>query len=86
MSLAINCKEVTKVLLPDGWHQCVPKSFLLDAYEYTGIEDDDHYMTATPFGTGYTFTEIGGGSHGDQLYGPVESVLAVRTSRPPAYA
>ena len=54
--------------------------------EYTGIEDDDHYMTATPFGTGYTFTEIGGGSHGDQLYGPVESVLAVRTSRPPAYA
>jgi hypothetical protein len=34
MSLAIDVDKVTGVLLADGWHEVVEKSFMLDSYEF----------------------------------------------------
>lgn len=35
MSLAIEVDDVTSVLLTDGWHKVIDKSFEIDAYEFT---------------------------------------------------
>jgi len=34
VSLGINTRSVTAVLLADGWHPVIEESFCLDAYEY----------------------------------------------------
>jgi hypothetical protein len=34
MSLEIDPEDVLKVLLADGWHEVVPGTFTLDAYEF----------------------------------------------------
>jgi len=41
MSLAINIDKVNRVLLSDGWHDVLDKSFNLDAYEYLWYPNED---------------------------------------------
>jgi len=41
MSLAINVDKVNRVLLSDGWHDVLDKSFALDAYEYLWYPNED---------------------------------------------
>jgi hypothetical protein len=41
MSLAIDIDKVNRVLLSDGWHTVIDKSFALDAYEYLWYPNED---------------------------------------------
>ena len=75
MSLSINVGKIKSVLLADGWHACVEGSFYIDAYEYTGIINDEHFISAGV--NGYSFDLPG--EEGGRLFGPVEAILAVRT-------
>jgi hypothetical protein len=43
-SLEIEVDAVTVVLLADGWHEVVDKTFTLDAYEYLRYPDDRRYQ------------------------------------------
>ena len=88
MSLAINLDHVTAVLLADGWHTVVDKSFVLDSYEFITETAEqrrkgdfklvhgggDSGICATGFACK---TEVG-----DHLAGPLPSVLAVRFTDP----
>lgn len=40
MSLAIDPRRVTGVLLPDGWHIVLDRSFGIDAYEFVEPSTD----------------------------------------------
>jgi len=43
MSLAIDVEKVATILLSDGWHVLVKKSFCLDSYEFLSYPDGyDH--------------------------------------------
>ena len=43
MSLAIDVEKVKAVLLSDGWHEIMPKSFSIDSYEFLEYPDGyDH--------------------------------------------
>jgi 5-methylcytosine-specific restriction protein A len=44
MSLAIDVKLVTDVLLGDGWHRCVERTFTLDSYEFLYWSDDVEWL------------------------------------------
>ncbi len=69
MSLYIETEEVWRVLLADGWHAVDAQSFDIDAYEFIYQGDIVHGG-----GTGFSFSE-----DGDQIYGPMTSILAVNT-------
>lgn len=57
MSLQINEREITGVLLADGWHKCVDLG--TDAYEFGSYYPDDDY------GSGWGFDlHHGGGRSG----------------------
>lgn len=76
MSLYIDVNKVEQVLLADGWHVVVDKSFAMDSYEY-------HYEDFTTLGggqsgicaTGFEFWEDGMDC---LIAGPMTSILAVR--------
>jgi hypothetical protein len=87
MSLAIDVDEVTAVLLPDGWHDVLDRSFSLDSYEYIWWQDmkpeqreRENPMVMLGGGqvqgvpsTGFTFKAKDG-----WLAGPLTAVLAVK--------
>lgn len=77
MSLSIDTDRVTAVLLADGRHTVKDSTFDLDSYEYRWGElrllsgGQCPHVTST----GFTFSD----DTGSRLYGPVTSILAVRT-------
>jgi hypothetical protein len=91
MSLAIDLDTVTAVLLVDGWHTVLDKSFSIDAYEYV-------HEGRTVLGggavegvpsTGFTFKEqlfreggpqVGMPSGSALIAGPLTAILALRFS------
>lgn len=80
MSLAIDVAEVSAVLLADGWHAVADKSFTVDAYEFVswaGPEIDDPVLlpagSAGVSAVGFRFRT----PDGDEIAGPVSSLLAV---------
>ena len=82
MSLEIDIDRVSAVLLADGWHDVADVSFMVDAYEYLdfGHAGGHDYppgkaMLLHNGGAGFAFMEPGG----QWIYGPVSSILAVRT-------
>jgi hypothetical protein len=86
MSLAINLGAVRRVLLADGWHEIVPGSLNLDAYEmHHGDESVEDWPGAWPLrggsvaevsSTGFGFDRAGSTV---RVYGPITSLLAVET-------
>lgn len=86
MSLAIDLDTVSRVLLADGWHDVLPGSLTLDAYEmhHSDVGLDD-WPASWPLrggsdssvpSTGFRFTRAEGGT---QVSGPVTSLLALET-------
>lgn len=86
MSLAINLDDIVRVLLADGWHDVLPGSLTLDAYEmHHSALDMEGWPASWPLrggtdsnvsSTGFRFTRPDGGN---QVAGPVTSLLAVET-------
>lgn len=77
MSLCIDTDRVQAVLLNDGWHEVLDKSFDLDAYEF--VWGSQNGMTVHGGGnsgvcsTGFAFKVKDG-----VLAGPLTAILAVR--------
>lgn len=75
MSLGIQVKNVTAVLLADGWHDVAHDSFNIDSYEY---ERGGITLHGGGWGgvcsSGYGFTQ----PDGTALAGPLTAVLTVR--------
>lgn len=72
MSLRIEIDHVTEVLLADGWHKVLDRSFDIDAYEF----ESNERVICSPGEFGYRFdTEIAG--RRCRLSGPLSAVLAV---------
>lgn len=88
MSLAINPDQVRGVLLADGWHTVAEyqeeepiSTFALDAYEYVTphpVADRDPLIQQGDETLGFAFQDADGGQW---VYGPLSSVIAVRTVR-----
>ncbi len=81
MSLHIEVDEITEVLLVDGWHRVVDKSFDLDSYEFLDGPGTDAFLLhgagrAGICSTGFRFK----GPDGQILAGPLSAILAVRYS------
>jgi len=80
MSLAIEIDNIAGVLLRDGWHEVVEKSFTIDAYEYVHQQEGDRELlvgggtVAGVSSTGAAWREAGGG----WVACPVPSILAVK--------
>jgi|TARA_R100000501_G_C2566231_1_gene74899 hypothetical protein len=79
MSLAIQSKNISEILLPDGkWYSV--KDMYLDAYEY-GFEDDDYdkkwFLEYQPEGkdgiTGFRAVLNNG-----TITGPMSSIIAIK--------
>ena len=80
MSLAIEIDDVRAVLLADGWHTVLGDSFNLDSYEYHWGDDGMHGGGDSGIcSTGFSCDERDDAGHTHCLYGPLTSVLAVRT-------
>ena len=81
MSLGIDVDEIARVLLADGWHEVVDKSFTLDAYEYMWEHDLLHGGGASGIcATGFLFKTTGtisGSPRTSVMAGPLTSKLAV---------
>jgi hypothetical protein len=77
MSLDISIDGVTELLLADGWHSVVDRSFDLDAYEFSVSDRTIH-------GGGHSgvcatgFSAIVDEPSRCRLYGPLTAILAVR--------
>ncbi len=76
MSLAIDVNSVVAVLLADGWHRVVDKSFEIDAYEFLSEQD-------VVLGGGQVNGVVSTGASWEEESGhsiacPLTSVLAVR--------
>lgn len=78
MSLAIQCDNVERVLLSDGWHTVYKDSFGLDSYEYLWGEQIMHGGGNSGISaTGFVFQE----SFGKKIRtfgGPLTSIIAVQ--------
>lgn len=77
MSLLINTNQVTRVLLADGWHEVLYRSFDLDAYEIVEMADDGEIILAhgqvnKMCNTGFAFN----GERG-RVSGPITSIIAI---------
>lgn len=80
---AIDVDEVTAVLLPDGWHECSGRGLYIDEYAYfdgsSGSNSPRWLMTnGSDLGIcpmGFTFCAV----DGTYVFGPLTSILAVRT-------
>lgn len=86
MSLSIDPREVTAVLLADGWHDVEEGTFEIDAYElfiryWNGEEkiDQSHMGGQSDIcASGFQFVEDGWKSCGVVIGGPFSSVIALR--------
>lgn len=82
MSLQIDVDSVTAVLLADGWHTIKYASFDIDAYEFH--EDDELVLGGGQCShvpsTGFRFTEDQGDGELVDVFGPLTSILAIRTA------
>lgn len=81
MSLLINAESVAAVLIAGEWHDCEPKSFTLDSYEFAEDDGQDAFVLhaggrSGVCATGFQFTD----KRGATVYGPLTSVQAVRTA------
>jgi hypothetical protein len=83
MSLAIDVDHITAVLLSDGWHDVVAKSFTTDSYEYlwypsAGSKHDFQLLhgggASGVCATGFEFKT----ADGDRMAGPLTAIQAVR--------
>jgi hypothetical protein len=84
MSLQINNRRITGVLLADGWHKCT--GFDLDSYEFGTYHRDKDYASGVGFfcvhgggqsgvcATGFAFTDP---ETGVEIAGPLTAILAV---------
>jgi len=95
MGLHIDVRDVTSVLLADGWHDVEPGTFTLDAYEFADTTPDE-YANATDdrpllhgggaagvCATGFEFAVRDGSEKrrgGSLIAGPLTAVLAVQRS------
>ncbi|MFD9151723.1 hypothetical protein [Streptomyces diastaticus] len=84
MSLHIDVRNVTGVLLADGWHEVSTGSLQFDAYEYANTTSEE-YSNAEhePIlwgggGTGFQFVD----RDGSLVAGPMSAILATRRSNP----
>jgi hypothetical protein len=91
MSLAIDVDRITHVLLADGWHKVVGRSFDLDSYEYIQKSDEhepgEHQSQPIPLlrggavagipSTGACWNEAGD----IRLSCPLTAILAVKEKR-----
>lgn len=78
MSLYIDVDKVVEVLLVDGWHRVKDESFDLDSYE---MHHDDYVVLPGGAADGVTATGFAFKTSEDHyMYGPLTSVLAVKTS------
>jgi hypothetical protein len=82
MSLSIEVESVRSVLLADGWHDIVRKSFELDAYEF--------HADVVPILAGGAIAGVPSlgakwtdATDGQVIACPITSVLAVKISSPP---
>lgn len=87
MSLRINERKITRVLLADGWHDC--QGFGLDAYEFGTYHRAEGYTGRYDFtvshgggesgvcATGFMFNDQ---ATGTQVAGPLTAILAVAGS------
>lgn len=75
MSLYIDPRAITEVLLADGWHTVQPKTFDLDSYEF-GYEDFCLHGGGNSgvCATGFEFVD----DTGHIINGPLTAILAVR--------
>lgn len=87
VSLLIDIDDVERVLLADGWHNVVDRSFTMDAYEYVRAADGEKgrpipYMLGgvEPLlpATGFEFRSEQG-----WICGPITAILAVQRSYEP---
>lgn len=86
MSLLIDPRKVTEVLLADGWHRVKPGSFDVDAYEYGFHYESDgdiKYSMSLEGGqcslvpsTGFSFIDIRADDD-RRTSGPLTSIIAV---------
>ncbi|MGD9701985.1 MAG: hypothetical protein AB7Q42_04435 [Acidimicrobiia bacterium] len=95
MSLAIDVDTVSAVLLADGWHDVHDASFSLDSYEFvwsgkSGVTvaqteksnpDRDPILVHGGGQSGICATGFAMNTGRGWMYGPLTSVLAVRTTR-----
>jgi hypothetical protein len=78
MSIDISPAKVTAVQLPDGWHDVQAGSFKVGTHHYgdgpSFADGLDFLRDGVAAGNGFTFTE----PTGNQVSGPIASVVAVR--------
>ena len=75
MSLNIEVDAVAAILLSDGWHFVVPKSFEIDAWEFH--HGQTRGSAPRVCDTGARWQEVSGHPYWVQC--PLTSILAVRT-------
>jgi hypothetical protein len=73
MSINITPAQVTAVQLVDGWHEARPGSFRLSSITF-GAPGSVEEMMGVGRGDGFTLATPGG----DNISGPIASILAVR--------
>lgn len=79
MSLGIQCDNVKRVLLADGWHKVYKDSFGLDSYEFLWGERVMHAGgNSNISATGFVFNEDLKGQCSNPISGPLSSILAVQ--------
>lgn len=81
MSLAIDVGAVVEVLLADGWHRVLEKTFYFDAYEYLDNERVLHGGGEVGVcSRGFSFVELVADRdvRRRRISGPLTSILAVR--------
>jgi hypothetical protein len=85
MSLEIDPEDVLDVLLADGWHEVLERSFTLDAYEF--VESGGFVLhsggNSGVCSTGFMFKtsspEFPGSDAAVIISGPLTAILAVKT-------
>ena len=73
MSLNINVDDVTSVLLADGWHEVIDKSFVIDAYEFLD-GGKTHSFRKGVYSTGARWK----GKGGESIACPIRSIVAIK--------
>ena len=77
MSFDIELKQVSGVLLADGWHHIQPGTFRIEEFRFVS---GDGEFTPTPASVGFTFHKIDQITREIQIYnGPISSLLAVHS-------
>jgi len=80
MTLDIDLRQVSGVLLNDGWHFIQPGTFRIEEFRFV---DPGEVYKPTPPSIGFTFTKVDQITREIQTYnGPISSLLAVRHEIP----